>query len=144
MITIVDKTIKDVVVGDPVRLNQVLMNLAGNGIKFTEKGSVEIKLSNVLLDDDQRSKVKFEVIDTGIGIPADKISSIFESFRQAHASDTRKFGGTGLGLSISRQLVEMMGGEIEISSVEGDGTTFYFTVDFPVGSKEQLEKAHEC
>lgn len=131
--------VQDVLIGDPVRLYQILMNLSGNAVKFTEKGSVQIEISKVS-SNEGIPRIKYAVIDTGVGIPADKIDSIFESFSQAHSSDTRKYGGTGLGLSISRQLVRLMGGEISIESEEGSGTTFSFTLDLPLGSKEKLQQ----
>ncbi|MCX6249841.1 MAG: tetratricopeptide repeat protein [Bacteroidetes bacterium] len=134
----IDGRIPDVLIGDPVRLNQIILNLAGNAIKFTEKGSVQIK--GILASGDPSSvmNIRFLVIDTGIGIPEDKLETVFESFRQVNASDTRKYGGTGLGLSISRQLVELYGGEIKIESVEGAGTTFSFALNFQTGSAERL------
>ncbi|MCX6244852.1 MAG: tetratricopeptide repeat protein [Bacteroidetes bacterium] len=136
----IDNRIPDVLTGDPVRLNQIILNLAGNAIKFTEKGSVHIK--GILASGDPSSvmNIRFMVIDTGIGIPEDKLETVFESFRQANASDTRKYGGTGLGLSISRQLVELHGGEIKIESEEGAGTTFSFALDFTTGSAERLQQ----
>ena len=138
LITKIDENIPDVLTGDPVRLNQVLMNLTGNAIKFTEKGSVEV--SAVRLNDSQTSyiKVNFSVTDTGIGIPPEKIHHIFESFTQASVSDTRRFGGTGLGLTISKQLVGLMGGEIRAESQPGSGTTFHFMLNMEQGSSERL------
>ena len=124
---------EDIVLGDPVRLNQVLINLAGNAIKFTERGSISIDIRKT------ESGIKFAVIDTGIGIPKDKLQRVFESFTQANASDNRKHGGTGLGLSISLQLVHLMGGQIQVESTEGFGTTFYFTLRFERGSEERLK-----
>ena len=126
--------VNDIVLGDPVRLNQILINLTGNAIKFTEKGSVLIDVTK------EAQGVKFAIVDTGVGIPEDKLKTVFENFSQANASDTRKFGGTGLGLSISRQLVEMMGGAISIESEVGSGTTFSFIVDFKEGSVENLQQ----
>jgi signal transduction histidine kinase/DNA-binding NarL/FixJ family response regulator len=136
LIVNIEPGIDDVVIGDPVRLNQVLINLAGNAIKFTEKGSVTIELTK----GEKESAVQFSIIDTGIGIPQEKLQTVFENFSQANASDTRKYGGTGLGLSISRQLVELMGGKISIASVEGSGTTFSFSVAFEKGSPERLDQ----
>jgi signal transduction histidine kinase/CheY-like chemotaxis protein/HPt (histidine-containing phosphotransfer) domain-containing protein len=132
----IDPGIDDVVMGDPVRLNQVLVNLAGNAIKFTEKGSVRI----TIVRGGSQTALYISVSDTGIGIPQEKMQTVFENFSQANASDTRKYGGTGLGLSISRQLVELMGGKISIASVEGKGTTFSFSVNFEKGSSERLDQ----
>ncbi len=130
--------------GDPGRLLQILTNLAGNAIKFTSHGEVTIHVSmksqegnNVLLH--------FEVTDTGIGIPRDKIEFIFEKFTQADTSNTRRFGGTGLGLAISKQLVEMMGGEIGVTSEVGRGSAFWFTALMKKQSKaELLDKGEEA
>jgi len=133
----VSADVPEAVVGDPMRLNQVLMNLAGNAIKFTEKGSVQIEINSVS-NDENNSLLKFSVIDTGIGIPADKVNSVFDSFSQAHSSDSRKFGGTGLGLSISKQLVELMGGKILIESEPELGSNFSFLVSLPNGSVENI------
>ncbi|MFT5858373.1 MAG: signal transduction histidine kinase/DNA-binding NarL/FixJ family response regulator [Flavobacteriaceae bacterium] len=126
--------VDEVVLGDPVRLNQVLINLAGNAIKFTEKGSVAIVVERI------GETTKFSIEDTGIGIPEDKLKTVFENFGQANTSDTRKYGGTGLGLSISQQLVELMGGRIDVKSKAGAGTTFFFDVAIDGGSAEKLEK----
>ncbi|MEP7263225.1 MAG: ATP-binding protein [Bacteroidota bacterium] len=131
-----DSKIPDVSIGDPTRLNQVLMNLTGNAIKFTEKGSVSIEIKMSAIE----NTILFSIIDTGIGIPKDKLQSVFESFSQANASDTRKFGGTGLGLSISKQLVELMGGTISIESEEGAGTVFSFEINLPAGSIERMKQ----
>src|SRR5690606_866972 len=109
--------------------------------KFTEKGSVRMEVSKVSENNDG-PLLKFSITDTGIGIPADKIDSIFESFSQAHSSDTRKYGGTGLGLSISKQLAELMGGEISVESEWGSGTTFSFVLNLPKGSDEKLKNKH--
>nr|NJM04023.1 response regulator [Desulfobacula sp.] len=115
--------------GDPGRLRQILMNLAGNALKFTHKGEILLKGEKVKEGPDQVF-LKFSVKDTGIGIPKDKQGLIFESFSQADGSTTRKYGGTGLGTTISKQLVELMGGEIGIESEPGKGSTFWFTVPF--------------
>ena len=134
LVIFIDPAVPDVAIGDPVRLGQVLLNLAGNGIKFTEQGSVSIELKQV------NEGVRFSVTDTGIGIPKDKLELVFEKFSQANSSDTRKYGGTGLGLSISQQLVELMGGHIAIESVEGSGTTFSFILNLLMGSEERLKQ----
>ena len=111
--------------GDTVVLRQVLANLMGNAIKFTEKGSVTVSATE-LMDDATHCTVRFEVADTGIGIPADKQGKVFESFTQADASTTRKFGGSGLGLTIAKHIVEAMGGDLQFQSTEGIGSRFWF------------------
>jgi len=120
-------------IGDALRLRQVLINLVGNGIKFTDRGEVSLRVSIVESDDGHDSelcRVRFSVKDTGIGISEELTQKLFDSFRQADSSTTRKYGGTGLGLSISRQLVQMMGGELEVTSGEGEGSLFEFVLPF--------------
>lgn len=119
------------VVGDSTRLRQVLINLISNGVKFTETGEVVLRVSRVEETAD-RSELKFEIIDTGIGIAPENIDRLFESFTQADASITRRYGGTGLGLAISKRLVELMGGTMSCSSQVGEGTTFSFTLSMPL------------
>jgi two-component system, sensor histidine kinase and response regulator len=116
-------------IGDPNRLKQVLLNLIGNAIKFTDKGEVVLR---VIQDPDpkQLGALRFMVSDTGIGIPAEKLDGVFERFVQADSSTTRKYGGTGLGLTISKRLVELMGGQLRVESIEGKGSTFSFTASF--------------
>ena len=123
-------------VGDPVRLRQVLVNLAGNAIKFTEEGEVIIRVEAEKEEEDSML-LHFTVSDTGIGIPPEKIETIFEGFSQADSSTTRKYGGTGLGLTISKQLVEMMGGRIRVEGEAGKGTTFHFTAPFGLSLAEE-------
>lgn len=119
--------------GDPTRLTQILINLTGNAIKFTpEGGTIKIIISKESGTDPVW--LKFEVEDTGIGISADQIHKIFESFSQENSETTRKFGGTGLGLSISKQLVELQGGTLQVKSTKGVGTTFWFLLPYPVGT----------
>ncbi|MCX5906750.1 MAG: response regulator [Deltaproteobacteria bacterium] len=115
--------------GDPGRLRQILINLIGNAVKFSEKGAITIHVTPEDENENQAA-IRFEVKDTGIGIPKDKIDRLFKSFSQADASTTRKHGGTGLGLAISKKLAEMMGGLVRIESEEGKGSTVWFTVVF--------------
>ena len=122
--------------GDPGRLRQVLVNLIGNAVKFTSQGDVALRVSRPPLPDGpagQQAMILFEVSDTGIGIPDDIQSQLFQPFTQADGSTTRRFGGTGLGLSISKRLVEMMGGEMGVRSQPGQGSTFWFRVPLPEG-----------
>lgn len=116
-------------VGDAGRFRQVLTNLVGNAVKFTHEGHVLVDIHGTC--ENGTATLHVSVEDTGIGIPADKVATIFEKFSQADNSATRRYGGTGLGLSISRQLVKLMGGEIELNSEEGKGSRFFFTVDLP-------------
>jgi CheY-like chemotaxis protein/HPt (histidine-containing phosphotransfer) domain-containing protein len=121
-------------VGDPLRLGQVLINLANNAVKFTEAG--EIVLSVELVDSTpEKVTAKFTVKDSGIGMTEEQQMDVFNAFSQADASTTRRFGGTGLGLTISRQLVELMGGEIAVESEPGKGSTFFFTIPFRLASQ---------
>jgi PAS domain S-box-containing protein len=130
----IDPNLPDVLSGDPGRLSQVIVNLVGNAVKFTEVGEVELNVSEQSRDGDF-IRLRFSVRDTGIGIPQTQQEKIFESFRQADASTTRKYGGTGLGLAISSQLVEMMGGRITVQSVDAEGSTFHFVANFTVASQ---------
>ena len=130
---------KIVLLGDPVRLNQILMNLIGNAVKFTYAGYIKVsaQVEKIVTG---RVVMKFTVADSGIGIPADKIGSIFDSFRQADESVTRKFGGTGLGLAICKQLVELQGGFIQVESVEREGTIFSFSIPYDKTEGWDLQK----
>ena len=134
----IDEAIPSIFIGDPVRLNQVLINLAGNAIKFTSEGGITIK-AKLLSKETDSAKLQFSVSDTGIGISEDKLDKIFESFSQASSDTTRKFGGTGLGLTISKQLVELQGGKIWGESKLGEGTSFIFEISYK--SAERPEEA---
>ncbi|BCG45326.1 ATP-binding region ATPase domain protein [Citrifermentans bremense] len=123
----IEEDVPRCVAGDPNRLRQVLINVVNNGLKFTEKGSVQVRVT--LVEQNRNGQyVGFEVKDTGIGIPAESIGTIFDLFAQVDGSTTRKYGGTGLGLAIAKQLVELMGGEIGVESEPGQGSTFTFIV----------------
>ncbi len=134
-----DQAIPRRLTGDPTRLNQVLINLAGNAVKFTDKGSVEI---NISLQKNEGGKLwlQFDVKDTGIGIAADYVDTIFDSFTQAGSDVSRKFGGTGLGLTISKQLVNLMGGEISVRSIVQQGTTFTVVLPFEEAQTQEDTK----
>jgi signal transduction histidine kinase len=123
-----DSLVPEVVVGDPIRVRQVLVNLVGNALKFTEKGRVSLRLG--LHGSDVLQGLRFTVADTGIGIEPGKQEAVFEAFTQGDGSSTRRYGGTGLGLAISRRLARMMGGDLTLSSSVGTGSTFRF--DLPV------------
>ena len=123
--------------GDSLRLSQVLINLLGNSIKFTDKGSVVLKV-NLLSDNSEIQKVSFEVADTGIGMSEEYLKRIFKKFTQEYDASNRAYEGTGLGMSISKQIIEMMGGQIAINSKKGQGTNISFSIDFPVGIEENL------
>jgi signal transduction histidine kinase/DNA-binding response OmpR family regulator/HPt (histidine-containing phosphotransfer) domain-containing protein len=138
----IENNISDTLIGDPTRLSQVLMNLAGNAVKFTEYGSVNIRCQQIW-QEQQHVKIAFKIMDTGIGISEEYVHNIFESFTQAGTDVARKYGGTGLGLTISKQLVELMDGIIEVESTMGKGTTFTFTLPFEIGLEEQLLQKEE-
>ncbi|HXT24755.1 MAG TPA: response regulator [Candidatus Eisenbacteria bacterium] len=127
----VDASVPDILRGDPLRLRQVVVNLAGNAIKFTDSGEVILRAWKAV-ENDGMLEVHFLVKDTGIGVPAEKQSMIFEAFSQADSSTTRRFGGTGLGLAISAELVGLMGGAITVESKPGRGSTFHFTGQFGI------------
>jgi signal transduction histidine kinase/CheY-like chemotaxis protein len=134
-----DKEIPEVIIGDPVKLKQILLNLMSNAIKFTEKGSVQIE-SFSIFDDDDNFRFKIRVSDTGIGIPKEKIASIFNEFEQADSSTTRKYGGTGLGLSITKKLIYLQKGEIEVDSEVSKGTTISITLPYRIGRKKEKKE----
>jgi PAS domain S-box-containing protein len=128
----VDEATPKHLLGDSTRLCQILLNLIGNAVKFTEKGGVTIDLT-VVEQSDKDVKIRFAVTDTGIGIANDKINTIFESFKQAEADTARKYGGTGLGLAITKKLIELHDSHINVDSVHGQGSTFWFTIKFEKG-----------
>lgn len=130
-----DKRIPEVLVGDPVRLNQIVLNLVSNAVKFTSEGVISVKVL-LLKEDEHTVTIEFSVADTGIGIPEDKIIKIFENFQQASSGTSRLYGGTGLGLAIVKQLVESQNGSIHVTSEVGKGSTFSFTLDFQKTSEK--------
>ena len=126
-------------IGDPLRLGQILINLTNNAIKFTDTGEIIVSLK-VLSEDSPDITLQFAVQDTGIGMTADQVGNLFQSFSQADGSTTRKYGGTGLGLAISKRLVEMMGGEIRVDSEPGMGSTFIFNIVFKLQAEQKIKK----
>ncbi|MFH1160035.1 MAG: response regulator [bacterium] len=135
---LLEDQIPPVVFGDSIRLTQILINLVGNAVKFTDKGNITIR-TKLKKKFDSQVDLEFQVIDTGIGIPEDKIELIFESFTQASSSTTRKYGGTGLGLAITKKLVELQGGTIVVTSKPGVGSTFCVILPFVVSEKKVVE-----
>ena len=131
IIALLDPSLPDLVRGDAGRLRQILLNLGGNAVKFTQSGEVAIDC-RVAQKDAEGVLVRCEIRDTGIGIPANRMNALFQAFTQVDASTTRRFGGTGLGLSIVKRLVDLMGGEVGVTSSEGAGSTFWFTARFGV------------
>ena len=129
LIKIYDDNIPEVLVGDPVRLHQIILNLVSNAVKFTAGGHITVSVS-LLSEDEEQATIEFSVTDTGIGISDDKMPKIFDNFQQASSDTSRLFGGTGLGLAIVKQLVEPQGGTITVKSTVGEGTTFSFTLSF--------------
>ena len=135
----VDAAIPHTLRGDSGRMRQILVNLLGNAIKFTEHGEVVLRVTREAATSQQEVVLHFSVRDTGVGIPLDRQKSIFEAFTQADGSTTRTYGGTGLGLTISSQLVELMGGRLWLESEVGKGSTFHFTVNFELANAAALE-----
>lgn len=137
----IDEALAEKVIGDPVRLKQILLNLTGNALKFTEKGMVALKCS-VLPGEPNAQTIMFEVSDTGIGIAEEVQKTIFEQFTQADSSVTRRYGGTGLGLAISKKLVELHNSVIEVESALGKGSVFRFEISYPVASGISSEQGN--
>ena len=141
----IEPDVPDTIISDESRLRQVLLNLINNAVKFTEKGEVVLTVAaEPTSAAEGQCRLMFSVRDTGIGIPKDRQGALFQSFTQADATTTRRFGGTGLGLAISRRLVDLMGGRIWLESVEGQGTTFRFTLVAPVGTPIGTSALHEA
>ena len=131
-----DDDVPDFISGDPSRLLQILINLCGNAIKFTSRGSVELRIQKVK---DSNATLLFRIIDTGIGIPAHELDRLFKNFHQLDASTSRKYGGSGLGLSISKSLVDMQGGHIEVVSELNKGSTFSFTLPYSLVNDQEIQ-----
>jgi PAS domain S-box-containing protein len=127
--SVIKPNVPDVIIGDSTRLTQILLNLVSNAVKFTETGGIKIEL-DVVSQSKRSVRIRFSVTDTGIGIANDKLNLIFESFKQADSSTTRKYGGTGLGLAISKRLIELHDSRINVDSEPGKGSTFWFTITF--------------
>lgn len=141
--TEIDPTLKRHFRGDPGRIGQILLNLVGNAIKFTSAGEIAIRVNPVPTSNRGEQYIRFEVQDTGVGIPAEAIQRLFKPFTQADGSTARRFGGTGLGLSISKRLAEMMGGSIGVESELGKGSTFWFTVKLLVVESDSESRVSE-
>ena len=135
----IQSSLKRILLGDPVRLNQILINLISNAVKFTHSGKIQVECSAEKKEKDG-CIVKIQVIDTGVGVPSDKLDTIFESFSQADASVTRKYGGSGLGLTIVKQLVELQHGTIEVKSKEHKGSNFIVRIPYSFAKSERLSK----
>ena len=138
VINLVEPNVPERLYGDPVRLRQIVLNFANNAVKFTEQGEALVWLS-AEPDGTEHFRLTLRVRDTGIGIPPDRMNALFESFSQVDASMTRRYGGTGLGLAISHQLVQMMGGQVGVESVEGEGSTFWATMRFKCLPEETVQ-----
>src|SRR5258706_5341769 len=135
-----DKRIPEVLLGDPVRLHQIILNLVSNAVKFTTKGTITVKV-HLLNEDEKKVTIEFSVTDTGIGIAENKLEKIFENFQQASSRTSRLYGGTGLGLAIVKQLVEPQGGSIRVKSKVDEGSVFSFTLSFEKTNAEAEAEA---
>jgi signal transduction histidine kinase/CheY-like chemotaxis protein/ligand-binding sensor domain-containing protein len=139
----IDQNVPTQIIGDSVRLRQILMNLVSNAIKFTHKGEIYVEVRLISTSENQSVNLDFSVKDTGIGIPAEKMERLFKAFSQVDSSTTRKYGGTGLGLIICEKLVELMGGRIDVESRPGVGTTFHFNISAGVPQQIDLPQIHQ-
>ncbi|HEY1196022.1 ATP-binding protein [Flavobacterium sp.] len=137
----IDKSIPDSLMGDPTKLSQIILNLINNALKFTQNGHVSV-IAKLYSQEDDTATIYFEIVDTGIGIPEDKLQTVFESFSQGSIEVNRKYGGTGLGLTIVKKLIELLGGEIKLKSEVGKGSTFTFKLNFKINN-EPLEVVEE-
>ena len=127
----VDEAIPDFLIGDPTKLSQIILNLINNALKFTKNGEIRV-ISNLYMLEDKKATLYFEITDTGIGIPEDKLLSVFDSFSQASIEVNRKYGGTGLGLTIVKKLIKILGGKIKLKSIVGEGSSFSFKLVFEI------------
>jgi CheY-like chemotaxis protein len=141
IVVAMDDQVPDLLLGDEVRLRQVLLNLISNAVKFTDRGSIRVSLSADPVAEVDCVLLRVSVLDTGIGISAEGQERLFQSFSQAESSTTRRYGGTGLGLAISKRLIELMGGEIGFESTPGEGSRFWFTARLSLGAETQPEES---
>ena len=140
----IDENIPDNLIGDPTKLAQIVMNLINNALKFTQNGLVHVAVNLNSIDEEKhRALLYFEIVDTGIGIPADKLQTVFESFSQGSVEVNRKYGGTGLGLTIVKKLVEILGGKIKLKSEVGKGSTFSFHLNFDICQEQVIKLAND-
>ena len=138
----IDDAIPDNLIGDPTKISQIILNLINNALKFTQNGNVNV-IAKLYTKEEDSATVYFEIVDTGIGIPEDKLQTVFESFSQGSIEVNRKYGGTGLGLTIVKKLIELLGGEIKLKSEVGKGSTFTFKLKFKINN-EPLEVVEEA
>ncbi|QDW18778.1 ATP-binding protein [Flavobacterium sp. KBS0721] len=138
----IDESIPDNLIGDPTKISQIILNLINNALKFTQNGNVNV-IAKLYTKEEDGATVYFEIVDTGIGIPEDKLQTVFESFSQGSIEVNRKYGGTGLGLTIVKKLIELLGGEIKLKSEVGKGSTFTFKLKFKINN-EPLEVVEEA
>lgn len=134
----VDAAIPDYLIGDPTKLSQIILNLINNALKFTKNGTVTV-ITNLERLEDKKATLYFEITDTGIGIPENKLSSVFDSFSQGSIEVNRKYGGTGLGLTIVKKLIKILGGHIKLKSVVGEGSTFSFNLEFQISLQQESQ-----